>query len=66
MRLAVFLIATIIGAIVLIPPDPPVGILLWVGLVMGGLIYLAHRPTDGVEDLCPHSDCDSTRHVFWW
>jgi hypothetical protein len=66
LRLAVFLTATIIGAVVLIPIEHPFGILIWILLVVGGLLYLVHWHTESFEYRCPHPDCGAVFVIPWW
>ena len=66
MRLAVYLVAVIICAIVLIPLAGPVGILVWVALVVSGLLYLVHWHTDSFDYRCPNPDCENIFAIPWW
>lgn len=66
LRLAIFLIATIIGAIVLIPLSSPFGLLIWVALVVSGLLYLVHWHTESFNYRCPYADCDEIFEIRWW
>ncbi len=66
LRLAIFLTTVIIGAIVLIPLANPIGILVWIALVLGGLTYLVHWHTESFDYRCPFPDCDSTFEIPWW
>lgn len=65
-RLAVFLTLTIAGAIVLIPLARPFGILVWIVLVIGGLLYLVHWHTESFDYRCPYPDCDNVFEIRWW
>ncbi len=66
LRLAIYLVAVIIGAIVLIPLAVPLGILVWVGLVVGGLLYLVHWHTESFDYRCSYSDCQNVFEIPWW
>lgn len=66
MRLAAFLIAVIVGALILIPLVRPFGALIWAALVIGGLLYLVHWHTETFEYRCPSPDCDAVFEIPWW
>lgn len=66
MRLAVFLIGVIVGALILIPLARPFGALVWAVLVIGGLFYLVHWHTETFEYRCPFPDCDAVFEISWW
>lgn len=66
LRLAIFLSITIIGAILLIPLEPPFGLLIWVALVAAGLIYLVHWHTESFDYRCPNPDCQEIFQIPSW
>ena len=66
LRLVVFLTVTIIGAIILLPLEAPIGPLIWAGLVIVGLVYLVHWHTESFDYRCSNPDCQQMFQIPWW